>query len=325
MRFLRGHQAVLTSVGGALPKPALALPAGRLRRPVASSRKIAWRYAAPIAAVHALALLALLPALFSWTGAVLFVVGVYFYGGVGINLCYHRMLTHRSLKCPGWLERCMVGVALCCLQDGPASWVAAHRLHHRDADEEDDPHTPLVSFYWSHVGWLLVRNPAIRGLSAYDRFARDILQTPFYMRLERTLLSIWIYLAHAAAYFGVGTAAALLLGESPRAALTFGLSLLVWGVFLRTVAVWHITWSVNSLTHLFGYRNYETGEHSRNNWLVAVLSNGEGWHNNHHADPASASNSHRWWEVDPIFWLVVMLERLGLATEVIRPRHLRRE
>jgi len=270
-----------------------ALGRSRLARPQSASRRIAWCYTVPIAAVHVLALLACLPGMFSWTGVGLMLIGVYFYGGVGINLCYHRLLTHRSFSCPAWLERCLVLVGVCCLEDGPASWVAAHRLHHRDADQGEDPHSPLVSFFWGHMGWLLVQNPAARGLSAYDRFARDILQVPFYLRLERSLLTIWIYLAHAFAYFALGMMAALCLGDPLRAATQFGLSVVVWGVFLRTVIVWHITWSVNSLSHLFGYRNYETGEHSRNNWFVAILTSGEGWHNNHHADPASASNAHR--------------------------------
>jgi stearoyl-CoA desaturase (delta-9 desaturase) len=94
-------------------------------------------------------------------------------------------------------------------------------------------------------------------------------------------------------------------------------------VFLRTVCVWHISWTVNSLSHLFGYRSYQTRENSRNNWLVAILTSGEGWHNNHHADPASASNSHRWWEIDLMFLIIRGMEALGLATEVVRPRHVR--
>jgi stearoyl-CoA desaturase (delta-9 desaturase) len=104
----------------------------------------------------------------------------------------------------------------------------------------------------------------------------------------------------------------------------FGLSLLVWGVILRTVCVWHISWTVNSLSHLFGYSNYETGDNSRNNWLVAFLTSGEGWHNNHHHDPASASNAHRWWELDGMWLIIRSLEMVGLATEVVRPRHWRR-
>jgi len=102
-----------------------------------------------------------------------------------------------------------------------------------------------------------------------------------------------------------------------------GASVVVWGVFLRIVLVWHITWSVNSLSHLFGYRTYETGEGSRNNWLVALLAVGEGWHNNHHADPTAASVQHRWWEIDISYYEIKLLEALGLASNIVRPRHLR--
>ena len=103
------------------------------------------------------------------------------------------------------------------------------------------------------------------------------------------------------------------------AGVQFGLSLLVWGVFVRTVAVWHITWSVNSVTHMWGYRNYETDENSRNNWLVGLVSNGEGWHNNHHADQRSAAHGHRWWEFDVTYITIWLLEKFGLATNVLRP------
>ncbi len=102
--------------------------------------------------------------------------------------------------------------------------------------------------------------------------------------------------------------------------MQFGLSLLVWGVFVRTVLVWHITWSVNSVTHVWGYRNYETGDSSRNNWLVGLWSNGEGWHNNHHADQRAAAHGHNWWEFDLTWITIHALEKLGLATDVVRPR-----
>jgi stearoyl-CoA desaturase (delta-9 desaturase) len=100
--------------------------------------------------------------------------------------------------------------------------------------------------------------------------------------------------------------------------------LLVWGVIVRTVVVWHITWSVNSLTHLFGYRNYETDDNSRNNWFVAIVSTGEGWHNNHHQDQASATVQHRWWEVDICYWHILALKWVGLATHIVPPAHKRR-
>jgi fatty-acid desaturase len=310
-----------------LPAESLAsdLKVGPLERPKAVTSRIVWRYAAPIATMHVLALAALLPWLFSWTGVVLLLTGIYFYGGVGINIAYHRLLTHGSFKCPMWLERCFVTVALCCMEDAPASWVATHRLHHNDTDEQADPHSPLVSFLWSHVGWLMLENRDVRCISAYERFARDVLRDPFYLKLERTLLPIWIYLGHALLYFLAGMAAGWAMSLGWAESVQFGLSLLVWGVILRTVVVWHVSWSVNSLTHLYGYRSYETGENSRNNWFVALVSSGEGWHNNHHQDPASASNSHHWWEFDAIYLFICGLEKVGLAWNVIRPRHLRQD
>jgi stearoyl-CoA desaturase (delta-9 desaturase) len=293
----------------------------RLPLPRAAVRgRIYWRYAVPIVLVHLLALGALVPGLFSVTGLVLFAVGVPLFGQ-GINLAYHRLLSHRSFKVPRPLERALVVGTLCSLQDTPARWVATHRFHHSHSDEPDDPHSPLVAFLWAHVGWLLVWNPQVHGLANYDKYARDILEDPFYMRLEKGWLWAWIYVAHAAAYFAAGVAGVLIGGGGAAAAVQFGLSLLVWGVFLRTVAVWHITWSVNSLTHLFGYRSYDTGENSRNNWLVGLLAAGEGWHNNHHHDPASASNRHRWWEVDVTYAVIRVLAWLGLARDIVPPRH----
>ena len=280
---------------------------------------IAWTYAVTITLVHGIALAAFVPWLFSWSGLIAAIVGVHVFGQ-GINLCYHRLLTHRSARVPKWLEHTFVMVALCCLQDTPGRWVATHRMHHNHSDEVQDPHSPLVRFLWAHVGWLLVRNSATESVDTYRRYARDILEDPFYMSLEKSFAWVWIWLAHATAFFAAGFA----IGwwqEGAMAGVQFGLSLLVWGVFVRTVLVWHITWSVNSLTHLFGYSNYTTDDHSRNNWLVAILTVGEGWHNNHHHDPASASNHHRWWELDVTWMQIRLLERVGLATRVIRPRH----
>ncbi|MFM8893587.1 MAG: fatty acid desaturase [Planctomycetia bacterium] len=132
-----------------------------------------------------------------------------------------------------------------------------------------------------------------------------------------------IYAAHAAVFALAGLLVGRLTTGDWADGTRLAASWLVWGVFVRTVLVWHITWSVNSLTHLFGYRTYETGEDSRNNWFVALVAMGEGWHNNHHHDPASASVRHRWWEFDVTYGVIAVLERLGLATDVIQPRHVR--
>jgi stearoyl-CoA desaturase (delta-9 desaturase) len=296
----------------------------RFDRPSSVTGRIAWRYVVPIAAIHLLSLLALLPWFFSWTGVVLLVSGIYFYGGLGINIAYHRLLTHRSFACPRWLEHFFVLVALCCMEDAPGGWVATHRRHHIDSDTRPDPHTPMVSFFWSHMGWLLVENREVRSADAYERYARDVLRDPFYMRLQRNMwLVLGIYLAHAALYLLAGLVAGLALTGQWAGGVQFALSVFVWGVLLRTVCVWHITWTVNSLSHIFGYRTYETTDDSRNNWLVAFLTSGEGWHNNHHIDQASASNWHRWWEIDLMWVIIRSLEICGLATAVIRPRHLR--
>lgn len=281
--------------------------------------RIVWSYALTVGVYHLVAALAVLPWLFSWTGVVLAVLGLYVFGSLGINLCYHRLLTHRGLVCPKWLEHGFAMLAVCCMQDTPARWVAVHRRHHEHADRQDDPHSPLVSFVWGHVGWMLLENRDLVRLGIYDRYAKDILRDPFYKRMERTLLYPAILFGSWAVFFLGGSAASLLGGGSVTAAVQFGASLLIWGVFVRTVVVWHITWSVNSAAHLWGYRSYETGEDSRNNWFVALISNGEGWHNNHHADPRSAAHGHRWWEIDVVFATVRVLEMTGLARKVCRP------
>jgi fatty-acid desaturase len=283
-----------------------------------------WEYVLPIGAVHLGACLALLPACFSWSGVILALVGTNVFGTLGINLCYHRLLAHRSLTVPRWLERMFATLALCSLEDTPARWVANHRLHHVHSDDELDPHSPRDGIGWSHAGWLFRAAPERRTYAFFEKYARDILADDYYRWLERrSFATLWIYTAHAALFAAAGFAVGWWTGGGAAAARQLAVSWVVWGVFVRTVLVWHITWSVNSLTHLFGYRSYETGEDSRNNWLVGVLAMGEGWHNNHHHDPASASVQHRWWELDPTYWVILLLERAGLATDVVRPRHVR--
>lgn len=286
---------------------------------------IHWEYLLPIALVHLLACLAILPWCFSWSGVVLAAIGINVFGTLGINLCYHRLLAHRSLKVPRWLERALATVAICSLEDTPARWVANHRLHHSHSDEAPDPHSPRNGIVWSHMGWLFSRVPYRKSFSFFDKYARDILADDYYRYLERhptTALSI--YCTHALVFVIAGLLVGRWTGGDWQHGQQLAASWLVWGVFVRTVLVWHITWSVNSLTHLFGYRTYATGEDSRNNWLVALVANGEGWHNNHHHDPASASVQHKWWEFDVTYYVILLLAGLGLATDVIPPRHVRK-
>ncbi len=280
-----------------------------------------WDYLLPLLTLHLLALLACVPWLFSWTGVIALFVGVSVFGQLGVPICYHRLLTHRSFRVPKWLERSFVTMALCCGQNTPARWVSWHRMHHQHSDEMEDPHSPLVTFFWSHIGWLIFDNRATHSAAAYYKYARDVLDDPYYMYLEKHRSAAnWIYLAHALLFFLGGLATAWATTGEFAAGLQFGLSLLIWGVALRTVYVWHITWAVNSLGHVFGYRNYETSEDSRNNWFVALITGGEGWHNNHHHDPASASVQHRWWEFDLNYYIIKSLEFVGLASHVVPPQ-----
>jgi fatty-acid desaturase len=268
---------------------------------------------------HLLALLACVPWLFSWSGLAWTVGGLYLFGTLGINIGYHRLLTHRGFSCPRWLEHAFTVLGACCWQGSPMSWVAAHRLHHQHSDQPGDPHSPRRSFFWSHMGWFLVHDSALYELSTYERYIRDLLRDRFYKRLERPQLWAVIHAAQWLAFLGAGGLLGALSSGSLEGGLQQGLSWLVWGVFVRTIAVWHITWSVNSITHLWGYRSFDTPDDSRNNWLVALLSNGEGWHNNHHAEPRCAAHGHRWWELDVSYWTIRALERLGLASDLVMP------
>jgi fatty-acid desaturase len=269
---------------------------------------------------HALAALALLPAFFSWSGVVLATMGLLVFGVLGINVGFHRLLTHRSFQCPLWLEHTLAVLGTCSLQFAPAFWVAIHRRHHHHPDSEMDPHSPLRSFFWAHFGWLLVRRPAdMRPGVMINRYARDLIRDPLYLALELRKNWIKLGLVPWLAFFIAGFVAAVVTGETPIDAVWFGASLLVWGGPLRTVLVWHSSWSVNSVTHLWGYRNYATGDDSRNNPVIGLLAAGEGWHNNHHADPHSARHGHKWWEFDLAWQFIKLLMLLGLATRVVLP------
>lgn len=283
-----------------------------------SKRKIDWAAVFVVAGIHLLAMAALIPWLFSWTGLVLALAGVYVFGTLGVNLGYHRLLSHRSFKCPLWVERIMVLLGVCCLEKTPGQFVATHRAHHQHSDEDSDPHSPAKTFFWGHMGWIFVENPSMSNASTYDRYAKDIFRDPFYLRLERNLLWLWIYGIHAVMYYLAGFFCGWLLIEGTvMGGVQLGLSVLVWGVLVRTVLVWHITWSVNSIGHVWGYRNFETNDNSRNSLLVGLISNGEGFHNNHHADQRSAAHGFKWWELDISYFTIVMLKWVGLAWDLV--------
>ena len=312
-----------SKVKRASQKAMKALRKGGLRLPDAVNRwHIRWSVAGSLLALHLLAMASVVPWLFSWTGLILTCVGCYVFGSLGINLCYHRLLTHRSFTCPRWLEWGLTLIGFCNLQGSSIHWVAAHRMHHQHSDQHPDPHSPMVDFIWSHVGWLVVQNPSTDTVEGYSRYAGDLCRSPFHRELERKQRWLWVWLAHVLLIYGAGMVIGWTVTGRWLDGLQLGLSWLVWAVFVRMVIVWHITWAINSVTHLWGYRNYNTSDNSRNNWLLGYLGMGEGWHNNHHADQRSAAHGHRWWELDITYLTILWLKMLGLASNIMKPfRH----
>jgi stearoyl-CoA desaturase (delta-9 desaturase) len=267
--------------------------------------------------IHAVALGALLPYAFVWWGVPLVLLGNFVFGSLGINLGFHRMLTHKAVAFPRMLERLWVLCGVCCLEGSPLWWACVHRIHHQHSDAHADPHSPKESFFWGHMQWIYIADPRQQSLATYAKYIPDLVNDPFLRWLHRGHTWAVVYAAHAVLIAGIGFGIGALVTDTTAAAVQFGTQVFVWGVLVRTVYVWHVTWLVNSAAHRWGYRNYDTADRSRNNVVVALLTNGEGWHNNHHATPRACSQGHRWWEIDLTFTAVRMMQLVGLARDVI--------
>jgi stearoyl-CoA desaturase (delta-9 desaturase) len=253
-----------------------------------------WTVIIYMAVIHLAALLALLPANFSW-GA----IGVAFLlylitGGIGVTLGFHRLVSHRSFQTPKWLEYFLVLCGTLACQGSPIEWIGLHRIHHKYSDTTPDPHNSNRGFWWSHMGWMLYKIPANDDI---PRYTQDIKDDPFYKFCHNNLILIQVALGLLLYAFG-------------------GWPYVIWGIFVRLVVVFHCTWFVNSATHKFGYQRYESHDNSKNCWWVALLTFGEGWHNNHHAYQYSARHGLTWWEIDATWMAIRLLQWLGLATEV---------
>jgi stearoyl-CoA desaturase (delta-9 desaturase) len=218
-------------------------------------------------------------------------------GSLGIGLGYHRLLTHRGFKTPKWLEYFLTLCGTFALQAGAISWVTTHRIHHAFTDTDKDPHSPRNGTYWSHIGWIFRGSAQEHDEATHQRYSPDLVKDKFHLILNK--------------YYSVPT---VILGLILFA--VGGWSMVLWGIFLRVVWGWHCTWLVNSATHLWGTRRFETRDDSRNNFLIAVLTWGEGWHNNHHAYPRSARHGLTWKEIDINWFQITFLKKLGLVKDV---------
>src|SRR3972149_7395676 len=258
------------------------------------SNGLDWTVVIWLGVIHLCALPA--PFFFTWKALGLFVLLSWITGGLGVCLGYHRLLTHCSFQTYRFM-RWMAALCGTLAGEGPPiTWVAVHRKHHRHSDADGDPHSPRDGAWWSHMFWLFPRHRDPDWQLMIERYGKDLLKDPFMRMLDKTFI-IW--------HFALG--AVLLFTGWYFWDLYTGLSFLVWGMFFRLVWVLHVTWLVNSATHIWGYRNYEIKDNSRNLWWVAVLALGEGWHNNHHAFPGRARHGHRWWEIDMTYMAVCLL------------------
>ncbi|MBI3316861.1 MAG: fatty acid desaturase [Candidatus Omnitrophica bacterium] len=263
-----------------------------------AKREIDWVASLFIIGVHIASFAAFFT--FSWNALLVMLILHWITGGVGITLGYHRLLTHRSFKTVKPIEYLLSIIGCLACQGGPLSWVTAHRLHHAYSDEEGDPHSPLDGFFWAHMNWCLHENRAISTKEGKKRISLDLYQDPLHRILDKGHI-VWTLLLATGLY------------------LWGGWSFVVWGIFVRLVLVYHCTWLVNSAAHVWGYRTYATADKSTNLWWVALLTYGEGWHNNHHAFQFSARHGMKWWEIDTTYWMIKFLEYFGLASAVKIP------
>ncbi len=287
----------------------LPIPDHRPRRRQLSVQSLDWPVVIGIALMHLGCLLA--PFYFSWSALVVAGVLAWLTGGIGVTLCYHRLLTHGSFKTSKWFRYLLTTIGCMACQGGPIQWVGTHRIHHRHSDDPNDPHSPTHGFAWAHVFWCLQKNQGGLPWTAASA-ARDLCRDPG-MRLLNRFYIVPQLVIIVLCYFGGQWAAGL--GWE-----TSGLSWVLWGVCVRTVFVYHGTWFVNSASHTWGYRNYDTNDQSTNLWWVALLSFGEGWHNNHHGEQRAAAHGRRWFEFDLTYWTIRLLGVIGLAHDIVEPR-----
>jgi stearoyl-CoA desaturase (delta-9 desaturase) len=250
---------------------------------------------------------------FRWIELGLF-LGMYVLTALGITVGYHRLFTHKSFETNRVVQLILAVLGSMAVQGPLLQWVAQHRRHHQHSDHDHDPHSPhmhgagmlgLVRGLWhAHLGWVFQADPPDLG-----RYVKDLRQSRT-LRFVSALFPLWVV---------VGLLLPTVLGGLLTWSWTGALLGLVWGGLVRVFLVHHVTWSVNSICHLWGGRPYQTGDHSRNNFVFGVLAMGEGWHNNHHAFPTSARHGLRWWQVDMSYWFIRGLALVGLAWKVRTP------
>ncbi len=219
---------------------------------------------------------------------------------LAIGIGYHRLFTHRGFKCGRGLRRLLAWIGASALQGGPARWAAIHRRHHQTADQQGDPHSPLMGFLHAHMGWIM--RPDLEEGSDYRKLAPDVCGQDTWIRvLDRGIFFMLPWVLTAMLCYGIA-----------------GWRGVLWGTVLRTLALWHLTWCINSVCHVWGRQPNMTRDESRNVWWLGLLTLGEGWHNNHHARSVAAVHGWRWYEIDVSGYIIRLLAKLGVIWNVVR-------
>jgi len=263
--------------------------------------QIRWVDNIPFWGVHVAALVGAIMVGISWA-AVAWLLATFFIRMFGITAGYHRYFSHRAYKTSRPFQFLMALLGVTAVQKGPLWWASHHRRHHKYSDEPMDVHSPRQrGFWWSHMGWILVKR---HSQTEWDRI-KDLAAYPELRALEKLHMVVVVGFAVALYFIGGPTA-------------------LVWGFFVSTTLLWHGTFTINSLAHVWGGRRYETTDDSRNNPVLAILTMGEGWHNNHHHYQRSARQGFYWWEIDMSFYALRALSLVGLVSDLHGvPRHVR--
>ncbi|MDR3746634.1 MAG: fatty acid desaturase [Acidobacteriota bacterium] len=269
------------------------------RKDITNFREVNWLTTSIMVIFHIGAVAALF--FFSWKAFFIALVIYWVAGSLGIGMGYHRLLTHRGYKCPKWFEYFLTVCATLTLEGGPIFWVATHRVHHQLTDKPGDPHSPRDGGFWAHMGWIITGKTFHNDNTDLLAYVPDLRKDKFHL---------WISQYH---WVPITTLGIVLL-------IVGGLPVLLWSIFFRTVFLLHATWFVNSATHMWGSRRFATDDDSRNLWWVALLSFGEGWHNNHHAHPQSARHGLAWYEFDMNWYGIKACEAIGLIRDIKLPK-----
>ena len=256
---------------------------------------INWTTAITMVIFHAGAVAALF--MLTWQAVAVSVVLAWLAGSPGIGMGFHRLLTHRGYKTPKFMEYLMTILGTLTLEGGQIDWVVTHRIHHAHTDAPGDPHTPRDGGWWAHMGWILRGTAQQHPKEVMMRYAPDLMKDRFHVLVNDFYWIPQVVLGAGLLAFG-------------------GWPMLFCGIFLRVVIGLHATWFVNSATHMWGTRRFDSADDSRNSWWVALLTWGEGWHNNHHAHPRAARHGLTWYEIDVNWYGIRALQLVGLAKDI---------